>query len=244
MSRILVCKDNQKLLLTKDRAFKYKTLDFLGVKCGQAFSIEDNDNSLKAVAEELNTQEEPIYSVVTKEFGLYAMSTGVSAKIKVSFCDDGYMIVDVLEGAILIKPEDDILLASRGISDLPNVHADGIEWVNADKLLSFKQFWGSMKDKYIQDFEYVFTIRGEVKGGLSSFGLKIEPDEVIDISGGAIATIEANAKMKEEAKQVKNSFKEIVNSATSGYEFDDDDDEDEEEYIEQEDDDFDDGSNY
>lgn len=245
MSRILVCKDDEDLVLKKSRAFKYKEVNFSGVQCSSAFHIEDGDNSLTAVTDELDTSEEPIYSIITDEFGLYAMSQGVSAKLKISFCDNGKMIVDVLEGGILIKPDRDILLASRGVESMPAVKADGIRWVNASDILSFKEFWGSMKDKYIQDFEYVFVVKGEMRNGLSSLSIRIETDETIDISGGKIATLEAQLQLKDEAKQAKNTFKDLVsNTSGSGYDFDDEDDEEDSEEDQNDDDDFDDGSSY
>lgn len=245
MSKILVCKDDEDLVLKKSKAFKYKEVNFSGIQCSSVFSIEDGDSSLTAVTDELDQNEEPIYSIITDEFGLYAMSQGVSAKLKISFCDDGKMIVDVLEGGILIKPEGDILLASRGVESMPAVQTEGINWVNASDILAFKKYWGSLKDTYIQDFEYVFVVKGEMRNKLSSFSIKIETDEVVDISGGKIATLEAQLQLKDEAKKAKNAFKDLVsNISGSGYEFDDEDDEEDSEEDQNDDDDFDDGSSY
>lgn len=245
MSRILVCKDNEDLKLSKNKAFQYKDIDLSALKCGCSFEIQDMGDKLVGVEVPMDESEEPIYTVVTKEFGMYAMSSGVKAKVKISFCDDGMMIIDVLEGAILIKPENEILLASRGVSDLPNVKTDGINWINAEDLLSYKNYWGDMKEKYFQDFEFTLVIKGEVRNKFSSFGCLLVSEEVIDISGGAIAVIEAQLQLKEEAKQVRKGFSEIVSQASgSSYEFDDDDNDEDDESDNAYEDDADDGSNY
>ena len=243
MGKILVCKQNENLLLKKSKAFKYREIDLTALSCGASFDIEDKGDKLVGVSAD-EVDENPIYSIVTKEFGVYAKSAGVKSKIKVSFCDDGMMIVDVIEGGILIKPEEDVLLASRGVSEMPEVNLDNIYWVNADMLLSYKQYWSELKSIYTQDFEFIFKICGEVKNGLTSFGIQLIEEEVVDISGGEIAVLEAQIQQKEEAKRIKNGYNNIFGNTSKGYEFDDDDDEDEDEEDEDEDDDFDDGSNY
>lgn len=245
MSNILVCKQNENLLLKKSKAFKYKEIDLTALNCGTAFDLEDKEDKLVGVATD-DVEENPIYSIVTNEFGLYAKSSNVKAKVKISFCDDGMMIVDVLDGAVIIKPEDDILLASRGVSELPQVNLDSIYWVNTDTLLSYRKYWKKLQSSHPQDFEFVFVLSGENRGGLTSFGIQLVTDEVIDISGGAIAVLESQMEKKEEAKQVKKGFNSLLQqtSSASGYEFDDDDEDEEDEDAYDEDDDVFDGSNY
>lgn len=247
MSRILVCRDNEELLLKKSNAFQYKEVDLSSLACGTTFSMKGLEDKL--LGEKVEEDDgEPVYTLVTKEFGLYAKSNGVDAKVKISFCDNGLMLVDVLEGALLFKPEEEILLVSRGVSSLPSINLSNILWVNADKLLSFAQYWGDFKSRYTQDFEYVFVLGGETKSGLDSFSIRCINDETIDISGGAIAVLEAQMKVKEEAKEAERSFMSLLQqSSSSSYEFDDDDedDEDDEDYEDDEDDDYYwDGSNY
>lgn len=228
MSRILVCKDDENLYLKKSRAFQYKDIDLTSITCGGAFSLEDNGEKLVGVSDNSASDEEPIYTIVTNEFGLYEKSGGVKAKVKVSFCDNGMMVVDVLEGAVLIKPDEEVLLASRGVSELPSVNLDKILWVNADRLLSYAEYWGNLEMRHVQDFEFVFVLSGENNGGLTSFGIKEISDETVDISGGHIAVLERQIQLKEEAKQAKKGFNELVKEfSSSGYEFDDEDDEDE-----------------
>lgn len=244
-SNVLVCKDGQELKLNRSKAHKFTTIDLTELGCGKSFEFEAREDSLHGVPAEM--PEEMRYTLVTKEFGVYAMKDKVSAKIKVRFCDDGVMVVDLIEGAVLIKPEDDILLASVGVSSLPAVNEDEILWVDADKLLSYRQYWGGLKSSMTQDFEYVFIIKGGKIGGIESFGLRQITDETIDISGGYIAALEAELKKKEDAKKIQRGFAEIVaGSSVSGYAFDDDDEDldAEDEYVEDEDDDFNDGSSY
>ena len=249
MSRILVCKDNEDLNLKKSKAFQYKSIDLTSLSCGSLFNIEDAGEKLVGVANETGQADEPIYTIVANEFGLYAMSDGISAKVKVSFCDNDMMVIDVLEGAVLIKPEDDVLLVSRGETQLPNVNLEKILWVNADMLLSYARYWGELKSRYVQDFEYVFVLKGENRDGkLESFGIKLVEEEVVDISGGKIAVLEAQLKAKEEALQAKKNFANLMKHyENTSYEFDDDDDYEEEDEEDSEDiyeEEVDDGSGY
>jgi len=233
MSKILVCKENENLLLTKSKALKYKEVDLTSLTCGNPFDVLDKEDKLVGVSSD-DISENPIYSIVTNEFGLYAKSSGVTAKVKISFCDDGMMIVDILDGAIIVKPEDDVLLASRGVSELPQVDLNNIYWVNADMLLAYRKYWKDLQASHTQDFEFVFVLSGETKGALQSFGIQLVTDEVIDISGGAIATLQAMLEKKEEARQVKKGFANLLQQVSSGYDFygDDDDDDDDEDYDE------------
>lgn len=232
MSRILVCKDNEDLVLKKRNALQYKEIDFSSLACGSTFTIEDADDKLIGVSTEPD-DEEPTYTLVTNEFGLYALSSGIKAKVKVSFCDNGMMAVDLLEGAVIIKPEDDVLLVSKGVSELPSIDLNNILWVSADRLLAYSKYWKGLQSKYTQDFEYVFVLSGEYKNDLESFTIKSVQDEVIDISGGHIAVLEAQQKTKEEAKAVKKGFNnfmsQVASSSASGYAFEDDDTDDDDE---------------
>lgn len=80
MSKILVCKENENLLLTKSKALKYKEVDLTSLTCGSPFDILDKEDKLVGVSDDIS--ENPIYSIVTDEFGLYAKSSGVTAKVK------------------------------------------------------------------------------------------------------------------------------------------------------------------
>lgn len=245
MSKVLVCKDDENLLLTRSKAHKFNKIDLTEIGCGKSFEFEAGDDSIVGVPAEQSDNLK--YTIVTKEFGLYAMKDKVSAKVKVRFCDDGMMVIDLIEGAVLIKPEDDVLLASVGVSELPSVVADNILWIDADKLLAYRDYWKGFKSSMVQDFEYMFILKGERISNTESFGVRLLNDETIDISGGYIAALEADKAKKEAAKKVQKGFAEIIaGSSVSGYSFDDDDDydEDESEEDEYEDDDYDDGSNY
>lgn len=246
MNKILVCKHDEDLMLTKSKGLNITTIDFTELSCGDTFSVKEENNKYIGVTES-ETDDNPIFSVVTNEFGLYAQSKGVKAKIKVSFCDGGMLIIDVLEGGILIKPEDEVLLVSRNMDNVPEVNLDSICWVTADTLLSFKQYWGKYKSLYNQSFEFVFEVSGELKyDELRSLNIRLISDEVVDISGGAIAVIEARDKKKEEARKVVKGYNTYLNAvnSSSNFEFEDDEDIDTDEYIEDDDDFDEDGSSY
>lgn len=243
MSSILVCSSNENLVLKRSKALQYKLIDLSGLSCGEFFDFVDSGEELTGIVTE--EQENPVYTLVTKEFGLYGFSNGVSTKVKINFCDNGMMMVDVIEGAVLIRPEGEVLLASRNVDGLPDVNVDEIFWVDAEKLLSYRSYWDGLKSKYIQDFEYVFELKGGKRNNLNSFSVKLIKDEVIDISGGHISAIEARLKTKEDAKIAKAAFDNLFRSSNTPLEFEDDEDEDDsDEGLHFEEDDYDDDYGY
>ena len=245
MASILVCKEDEQMVLTKSNAYRFKTVDLSNIKCGDAFElVEDQNDFNKLIGVPADIEdEEPMYTILTNEFGLYAMDKDVSAKIKVSFCDNGMMLVTVIEGAVLIKPADDILLASRGVEELPDVKLDNVLWVDAEKILAYAKYWGNVKGRLTQDFEFMFNVKGKVLNGYSSFGIKSIEEEDVDISGGYSIILENEILAKEQARNIKKEFNSMTQKVSSSYTFDDDD-EDEIYYEEDDDEDFDDGSNY
>ena len=60
MSRILVCKDNEDLKLSKNKAFQYKDIDLSALKCGCSFEIQDMGDKLVGVEVPMDESEEPI----------------------------------------------------------------------------------------------------------------------------------------------------------------------------------------
>lgn len=234
---VLVCGQGENLVLGKSKAFKYKELDFTGVSCGQAFHMDETENSLVAHVDSTKNADDVTYSIITDEFGLYAMSERIHAKVKVSFCDNGKMIVDLLDGIILIHPEDEIMSVSKNITEAPEVVLDRVLWVDANMILEYAQYWGTLKSNHIQDFEFVLDLKGEKRGTLESFGLKHIKEETIDISGGHIAMLEMEMRKKEEEREkkemlhnqavnVQNGFADLVSQyKDKSYEFDDDDEE-------------------
>lgn len=242
---ILVCKTDESLVLSRSKASHIKEINFNELKNGNSFNIVEEDGKFIGVAseEQEGDEDNPIYTFVTNEFGLYGMSHGMSAKIKIRFCDKGMMVIDLIQGGILVRPEDKVLLGTRGIETAPALNLNEIYWVNMDKLLSYAKYWLGLKSTYIYDFEYTFTVKGECINGMSHFGVHPHNDEDIDISGGAIAAVEAQLQAKAAAKQSRDWFNSLVaESSGSNYEFDDEDDYDDTE-DEYEDDDYD-GSDY
>lgn len=239
---IFVCKNNCSKKVTRSKALTYKSLDLSNLTTGQALDLNFSDGVIKGVPKESVTSDNPTYTILTDEFGVYAESKGVKAKIKVIFNDDGLMLVEVIDGGIFIKPEDNILFASRNMETAPAVDTDNILWVNADKLLSYRRYWNNKRGSYPQDFAFVFEISGEYVGSpctsrLETFTLRLLADEVEDISDGAIAVIEMQEKVHEEAQSAKKGFESLLqaHNNSEGYDFDDDDDDEEDE---DEDDDF------
>lgn len=219
----------------------YKKLVFdEGVVTGSVLDMVSGDDGESLVVKA--TGETPVegtgYTFLCKEFGLYDDS--VSAKVSVIFCDNGWMLVTLLEGSFLIKHEDEILQPTVGSGSYPAVYKDEILWVDADKLLSGKKYFGSeFQQINWQDFEYIFTVSGCIKNKLLSFRCKHHYDEYIDLSLGYIAKLEEKLlrkKQEEASRSILSMFE--TDDEQGGITFDsfgdEDEDYDDDEYDDEE----------
>lgn len=227
-------------VLSRSKSHGYKYLKFSDeVETGSVIKLETEDDNLAVKV----TGEQPVngtyYTFLTKEFGVYGKD--IKALVSVIFCDNDWMLVTLKEGTILINHEDQILQPAVGEDAYPPVYADEIVWINAETLLSYKNY---MKDElqkgHWQDFEYTYTVAGGIKGGLQSTTIKHHETESIDLSLGYIDELRKKLEKREEAKSARNMLDMFSNQSSSGMQFDfeDEDEPYEEDSYEDDDADF------
>lgn len=213
-------------IISREKAKGYKSVVLdSSVKMTSALAITSNEDKLLVTGTE-GHEEEAQYMFVCKEFGLIAYNS-ITAKVHITFCDNGLMLVTLLDGALILRIEDEnggqsLIAPNVNLSgSLPSTSEENVYWVNADKLMSFAKYWGE-KSSFIYDFEFALELRGDRAGGVSNFKLTHLADEDIDISAGAFAMY---LKKKEDKEQAKRS-REIMSQLTQPqghFEFDDDD---------------------
>lgn len=171
---------------------------------------------------------------ICKSFGV---SGDIKSKISVIFCDDGNMVVTLYEGMLCIEHEGKVITPVAGDVDVTSFNMGGVYWVTEDTLLSLKQYFGTeLQGRYTQDFEYVFTVCGGIKGGCTNWSNKCHKDEYKDLSLGFIAEAEEKIIRKKRQNEVEtmNKLWSNIVDGDIGMQFDEDYDDDEE-YEEDED---------
>lgn len=159
----------------------------------------DGVDTLRAVSGGSVDSEGVEYTFVCKEFGLYDKNM---AKVSIIFCDDGDMLVTLKGGTLLFMFNNELLQPVVGDGEYDSVHPTEICWVNADRLIGMKQYFGQgYEGSWHQDFEYVFETTGERKNGLDKFNVKCCQDEYIDLSLGYVAECMKRDREREAAKQ-------------------------------------------
>lgn len=195
-----------------------------GVEAMKPIAMKTVDNKLVVEAVEDDGSGEEVYMIPCKEFGLVDYNN-TKAKVSVILCDDGWMLLTLLDGAIVINLDDELLMPTVNC-DAPDVVKDDIKWVNINDILSYMTYWKEGKFPY--EYEWVFELAGGNINGMSNYKIHPVKEELIDISQGYIAQYELEKQNKEDVKRTQALMNTIVASNMSdGVEFDEDDDEDE-----------------
>lgn len=221
----IVEKDKEmKTTFSRSRAKGYKAVKVdSGVEPMKPIKLETEGNDLviKNVSDDGSGDE--VYMIPCKEFGLVDYPN-TTAKVSVILCDDGWMLVTLLKGAIVINLDDSLLMPTVDCEE-PAVVKDAIKWVNINDILSYMSYWSEGKFPY--DYEWVFELAGGVVNGMGNYKIHPVKEELVDISQGYIAQYEQSRQHKEDAKKAK-SFMNAVMASTqdTGVEFDDDDEDD------------------
>lgn len=235
-------------VITRAKAKGYKSvvLDD-SVQMTSALAITSAEDKLLVTGTE-GHEEEAQYMFVCKEFGLIAYNS-ITAKVHVIFCDNGMMFVTLLDGALILRIEDEngeqsLIAPNVNLKgDLPSTSEENVYWVNADKLMSFAKYWGD-KGSFVYDFEFAFELRGDRVGGVSNFKLSHLSDEDIDISAGTFAMYLKKQEDKEQAKRSREIMSQLTQSqghlefdestfstsGESGLDVDDDDEDEDDEF--------------
>lgn len=168
-----------------------------------------------------------VYTMLCKEFGLVNGASGFKNKISVIFCDNGWMLVTLLHGALVMNLDNQLLMPTVGDDfSTPKVVKDDICWVDASMLLEYGKYY-DLKGRFMYDFEWTFIVGGDNVNGMRNFSIQHISDEDIDISLGYVAQYEQQLQLKQDAKDAQNIMKNILGSGennSSGFEFDEDED--------------------
>lgn len=237
---MIIFEDNQERVITRRRALGVQNIKInndvqRGDEVEYIYQETENGRDMviaKTENVQLDETGEPIYTFITKEFGLFGFEKGFKSLIEVKFCDEGTMIITLIAGSIVIRPDGNIIKASRAVGDssVPNCKSDEILWINAEKLIQYVGYLAKFASRYPYDYEYYMEIGGSYEGHLESFKIR-EVHEANDISYGALAVVEAKEKRKEDAKQARKAVRLLSsynNNHTSNnsddFDFDDDED--------------------
>lgn len=203
-------------IITRAKAKGYKSISLDdSVQMTSALTVTSKADKLLISGSE-GHDEEAQYMFVCKEFGLIAYNS-ITAKVHVTFCDNGLMLVTLLDGALILRIEDEngeqslIAPSVNLVNGLPSTSEEDVYWVNADKLMSFAKYWGD-KASFIYDFEFAFELRGDRVGGVSNFKLIHLTDEDIDMSAGAFAMYLKKQEDKEQAKRSREIMSQLTQS--------------------------------
>lgn len=238
MQRVFVGDEGFPEVLERSRAKGHTRLKLDGISPFSCVDIKTDGTDLVVFPVEEDENEKKIYTVLCKEFGLVGRKSKFKSKVSVIFCDNGYMLVTLHSGGIVINLENKIVMPTVGTDTVPEFSEDEILWVNEDMLLGYSKYM-DLKGKFMYDFEFMYNLMGEVANSMSGFTYSRVDDEDVDISLGYVARYEQNMKVKSEAKDAKNLMNICSsNNSSRSFEFDDDDDEDD--Y----DDDYDDEDDY
>lgn len=191
------------------------------------FATEDRTLTVYGDGEQDGTES---YTFMCKEFGLYGYRdrSDIYAKVSVILCDDGWMLVTLLDGTLLLDLDDQLVQPTTGErSAYPSVRPANIYWVNQDTLLGHKAYFGSkFACVNTQDYEYVFELHGGVYDGLSSFSMRAVQEEYVDLSQGYTAQCEYEEQQKQAARRARKLVTATVNTGGSSVvelDFDEDD---------------------
>lgn len=225
---MIIFRDEQSRRIERKRALGMKVLVIEeDVTMGDEVDMRAEDGQLVIFkkTEQLEEGVEPVYTFITDEIGLYGLNKGVKSMLEIKLCDD-VMVVNLIAGSIVIRPEGKELKAIRGVEakDLPACNTKEIKWISVEDILSYAKSFAEYSDMFPFDYEYVVEIGGELgANGFSSFKIK-KSCEAYDISGGALAIKADELARKEDAREAKkmaNTFTKVEEE--SAYSFDDDD---------------------
>ena len=243
MKKLFIADEGFERVFERKRAKGHKRLvinDDVNIMSPVEFVTQDTDLVMKDVE---GSEEQEVYTMLCKEFGCVGLTTDFRSKISVIFLDDGWMLVTLLHGALVMNLENQLLMPTVGDDFKTSaVVPEDICWVNADNLLEYGKYLG-VKGQFMFDVEFTFLVGGDKINNMRSFSIKPIVDEDIDLSLGYIAAYEQQLQNKEAARETKKVMKAVLNqtpSADDDLDYGDDDDEDEDAYEEDDSDEYDD----
>lgn len=195
--------------ISRERALGYKRVvidDDVGVAAPFQFVTRDRDLAIELAEED---GEQAVYTMLCKEFGLVGGNKGFTNKISVIFCDNGWMLVTLYNGALVMNLDDRLLMPAVGVDKTPKVVQNDILWVDAEKLLAYGKYLDNV-GLFMYDHEFFLELSGDNNNGMGSFKFRNLADETIDISLGYIAVYEQQQQKKAEAREAQRQYKGLA----------------------------------
>lgn len=230
MRHIFVCNTNSPREITRKRAVGYTSIKLdEGIGKITPFEVKTEGQTLCFVPTEYaddDTEEE--YTILCKEFGLVGYDK-CKAKVSIILCDDGYMLVTLHSGGLIVTLDDKLMLPTVGEFQYKSNISDGeIMWIDESYFLSSgnEKWFGVDEGKFIFDIEYMLIVSGGRSAGYNA-GSRVRRirAEDVDMSLGYIAKYEEDKKAKEEARHADEMRKAFQpQNQQTGWEFDDDED--------------------
>lgn len=228
MKKLFISDEGFERVFDRSRAKGHKRLlieDDVEVMSPVEFVTQDTDLVMKKTDD---SDEQEVYTMLCKEFGCVGLTTDFRSKISVIFLDDGWMLVTLLHGALVMNLENQLLMPTVGDDfKTPAVVPDDVCWVNANDLLEYGKYFG-VKCQFMFDVEFTFLVGGDKINNMRNFSIRAISDEDVDLSLGYIAAYEQKMKAKEDMRETKKIMEATLGAGSSfedTYEFDDDDEE-------------------